>query len=224
MDSSLIREMMSYYDERAQEYDEVYEGRGPAMGAPAVYQRDVKEISVMVSTFGGERLIDVGCGTGFWLPFYVGNCSSVTLVDQSSKMLLECRSRIEKLGVEKRCVLIQGDFFDVDIAESSFDSACVGFFMSHLSADVEREFFGKLKRILSAGAPVMFIDSVWNDVLRGDRARRGAQKRTLNDGRRFSIYKRYFEMADIEEMFGQYRIELEGHYLGEAFFAARGRI
>lgn len=215
--------MMSYYDERAQEYDEVYEGRGPAMGAPAVYQKDVKEISMMVSTFGGERLIDVGCGTGFWLPFYIGNCSSITLVDQSSKMLLECMSRIEKLGVEKRCELIQGNFFDVDIAESSFDSACVGFFVSHLSAEVEREFFVKLKRVLSAGASVIFIDSVWNDVLRGDRARRGAQRRTLNDGRTFSIYKRYFEMADIEKMFGQCRIELEGCYLGKAFFAVKGR-
>ena len=85
------------------------------------------------------------------------------------------------------------------------------------SADVEREFFGKLKRILSAGGSVMVIDSVWNDTLRGERVRRGAQKRTLNDGRTFSIYKRYFEMTDIEKMFKQYRIELEGHYLGKAF-------
>jgi demethylmenaquinone methyltransferase/2-methoxy-6-polyprenyl-1,4-benzoquinol methylase len=223
MNNSLIREMMSYYDERAREYDEVYEGRGPAVRSPAVYGKDVKEISRMISAFGGERLIDIGCGTGFWLPFYARNCSSVTLVDQSSKMLLECKSRIETLGVEERCRLIQGDFFEVDIAESSFDSACVGFFVSHLSPELERRFFGKLKRILSVGGSVMVVDSVWNETLRGERARRGAQKRRLNDGRTFSIYKRYFDMDDIETMFEQYRIELMDCYVGKAFFAATGR-
>ena len=215
--------MMSYYDERAKEYDEVYEGRGPALGTPAVYRKDVKEISAMVSAFGRGHLIDIGCGTGFWLPFYAQNCSSITLVDQSSKMLLECRNRIEKLGIEGQCRIIQGDFFDIDIAERSFDSACVGFLISHLSPELEQQFFEKLKTIFSTGASLMLIDSVWNVSLRGQRGRRGSQKRRLNDGRTFRIYKRYFEMADIEKMFEQYRIELEACYLGEAFLSARGR-
>jgi len=66
--SRLSKEMMSYYDERAREYDEIYLGKGPAsIPDPIAYKNEVTKISRIVSTFGRGHLIDVGCGTGFCL-------------------------------------------------------------------------------------------------------------------------------------------------------------
>ncbi len=103
MDDKLKQEMMSYYDERAQEYDEIYIGKGPAIPGSAAYKNDVTKISEMISAFGRGHLIDIGCGTGFWLPHYARNCSRITLIEQSENMLSECRRRVDKFGLKGKC-------------------------------------------------------------------------------------------------------------------------
>ncbi|MGQ4914478.1 MAG: hypothetical protein ACP6IU_06955, partial [Candidatus Asgardarchaeia archaeon] len=59
------QELMVYYDERAYEYDEIYQGRGPAIPDSDVYKNDVEKIKEIVSAFGKGYLIDVGCDTCF---------------------------------------------------------------------------------------------------------------------------------------------------------------
>jgi ubiquinone/menaquinone biosynthesis C-methylase UbiE len=103
MDNEFKQEMMSYYDERAGEYDKIYIGEGPAIPEPGIYKNDVKKICNMASTFGKGHLIDIGCGTGFWLPYYERNCPQVTLIDQSERMFSECEKRIDRLGLKHKC-------------------------------------------------------------------------------------------------------------------------
>ncbi len=74
-----------YYDGRANEYDELYEGKGPAFPDPEAYKDDVKRIREIAHDFGRGHLIDIACGTGFWLPYYASNCAEITLVDQSER-------------------------------------------------------------------------------------------------------------------------------------------
>jgi hypothetical protein len=47
MDSRLEQEMMPYYDERAEEHDDIYTGKGPAIPVPTAYKGDVAEIGEM---------------------------------------------------------------------------------------------------------------------------------------------------------------------------------
>jgi len=82
MNEKLKKEIISYYDERAEEYDEIYGGKGPAIPDSDAYKNDVTKIKQMVSEFGRGHLIDIGCGTGFWLPYYAQNCSQITLIEQ----------------------------------------------------------------------------------------------------------------------------------------------
>lgn len=222
MNYKLIRETISYYDERAEEYEEIYLGKGPAIPAPDAYKNDVTKISEMVLSFGRGHLIDIGCGTGFWLPYYAQNCSRITLVDQSEKMLSVCKRRVDKLGLKGKCHFVQGDFFEVTFEGYLFDSAFVGFFISHLTPTIERVFFKKLKRILKSGGQLMVIDSAWAIKRQQYRKKEGLQKRVLNDGRIFTIYKRYFDKFDIEEMFERYHFELELFYIGDVFLAVTG--
>ncbi len=86
----------------------------------------------MTPTFGTGHLIDIGCGTGFWLPYYEGNCTQVTLVDQSGRMLSVCRKRADDLRVQGKCRFIHGDFFTLMLGNHPFDSAITGFFLNHL--------------------------------------------------------------------------------------------
>jgi len=223
MDDSLTEEFMSYYDAREQDYDELYLGKSPARAAPVYYLGDVKKIRRVASEFGNGHLIDVGCGTGFWLQYYAQNCSQITLIDQSANMLRECRGRIGMLRIEERCQLIQGNFFDLDLNDFSFDSAVAGFFLSHLSHKLEWLFFRKLKRILTPGASLMLIDSTWGPVRAGFKKREGLQERTLNDGRTFTIYKRYFDKSDVEKILEEHDFTLDGCYVGDVFLAATGK-
>lgn len=222
MDDKLIQEMMSYYNERAQEYDKIYSGKGPAIPDTVAYKNDVTKIREMVSAFGRDHLMDVGCGTGFWLPYYARNCSGITLIDQSEKMLSECKRRVDKLGLKHKCRFVQGDFFEVTFENCLFESAFAGFLLSHLSLELEQTFFVKLKKVLKPNGQLMFIDSAWSRKRQQYRRKESKQERVLRDGRTFTIYKRYFDKSDIEEMSMRYRFKLEPCYIGDVFLAVIG--
>jgi ubiquinone/menaquinone biosynthesis C-methylase UbiE len=219
-DDKIIREMMSYYDERAEEYDEIYLGKGHTTIDPDAYRKDVAKVSEMVSRFGRGHLIDIGCGAGFWLPSYARNCNQITFLDQSGRMLSKCKDRVEELGLANTSRFIQGDFLDANLETLKCDCALVGFLLSHLTFQQEKVFFGKLEEILKTNPQLMFIDSVWNARRQQYREKEGIQERVLSDGRIFRIYKRYFEKPDVEEMFKRYDFRIESCYVGDALIAA----
>ena len=220
MGDKIKKEMMSYYNERAGEYEDLYRGKGHFTLDPDIYQKDVTEVSEMASEFGNGHLIDVACGTGFWLLSYAQNCSRITLLDQSGKMLKECKKRVKKLELTNATEFIQGDFLEVTLEDSTFDSALAGFLLSHLTSEKEKIFFLKLKRILKPNRQLMIIDSAWNSERQKYRKKRGIQERVLNDGRGFKIYKRYFEKSDLEGMAHRYNFNLKSCHIGTAFVAA----
>jgi ubiquinone/menaquinone biosynthesis C-methylase UbiE len=131
MDSDIRRSMHRYYDERAPEYEEAYAlGTGTAsIPTPDVFRAEVSRLAGIVERLAHGRLIDLACGTGFWLPCYVGRCSSITLFDQSERMLDECRKKIVALGIADRCSLARGDFFNHEFDRGAYDFALVGFFL-----------------------------------------------------------------------------------------------
>jgi len=221
MAHNLRPELHAYYDARAHEYDEIYSGRGPAIPDPEAYKTDVKKLSE-AAAFAQGAMIDIGCGTGFWLPYYSKNCVQITLVDQSAKMLRQCAARVAALGFQNKCQLVRGDFFSVSFRDRSFDSALVGFLLSHLSLRYQRLFFERLKAMLKPTAQIILIDSAWSPKRQHYRKKEEIQERVLTTGQTFTIYKRYFDQADIEEMFRRNNCKLNSLYLGDVFLAARG--
>lgn len=216
------QELMDYYDERAQEYDEIYVGKGPAIPNLLDYKKDVTLISNIVSTFGKGHLVDIACGTGFWMSYYAKNCSQITFSDQSDKMLSESKMRAVKLGLNDKCHFAQGNFFEVSLGNYLFDCALVGFFISHIPLEQEQTFFSKLKKILKPNGQLMLIDSAWSSIRAKYRKKEGMQERLLSDGRKFTIYKRYFDKSDIDELFERYHFKLEYRYIGNTMFGALG--
>jgi demethylmenaquinone methyltransferase/2-methoxy-6-polyprenyl-1,4-benzoquinol methylase len=222
MDEQLGQEMLLYYDERAEEYDDVYSGKGPAIRRYADrYRQNTAQVCEIVAGFGHGHLIDVACGTGFWAPHYARNCERFTFVDQSAGMLAECKKRVESLGLTGVSHFIQGNVFDVVLEPATYDCALVGFLLSHFTPEQEDAFFAKLEEILKPTAQVMIVDSYWSKRRKaGGRKREGEQKRILNDGRAFKIYKKYFVESDVEEMLAKHQFTCESLHVGDVFIAA----
>jgi len=219
-DDSIIREMMSYYDERAEEYDKIYLGKSHTTIDADVYRKDVANVSEMVSRFGKGHLIDIACGAGFWLPNYARNCNQITFLDQSARMLSKCKDRVEELGLADISSFVQGDFLDIKLEASKYDCALVGFLLSHITLEQEKTFFRKLEENLKANPQLMFIESAWNKRRQRYQEKEGVQERVLNNGRIFRVYKRYFDKPAVEEMFEWYKFEVISYYTGEAIIAA----
>jgi len=213
-------EFMKYYDERAPEYDEVYLGRSPGIPEPEAYARDVRELKAICSSFGRGHLIDIGCGTGFWMPYYAQNCTEITLVDQSRSMLVQCQKKVNELESDVCVHLLKGNFFDVRFLLKIFDTTLVAFLISHLEEEHEQLFFKKLKKILKSKAEMLWIDGSWSRKRARYRLKEGYQERILNDGRAFSVFKRYFEKSDVNNLLKKHSLVLRSLYMGDVFFAA----
>jgi ubiquinone/menaquinone biosynthesis C-methylase UbiE len=222
LNDQLQREMLTYYDERAEEYDLVYEGKGPAIRRYAdQYRQNTAEVCEIVAGFGRGHLIDIACGTGFWAPHYARNCERFTFVDQSAGMLAECKKRVEELGLTDRCRFVQGNVFDVALEPAAYDCALVGFLLSHFTREQEDAFFQKLRTILKPVAQLMIIDSYWSERRKaGGKKREGEQERILNDRRAFTIYKKYFDEADFETLLKRHQFGIETLHVGKLFIAA----
>jgi demethylmenaquinone methyltransferase/2-methoxy-6-polyprenyl-1,4-benzoquinol methylase len=225
MDETLRRSMLRYYDERASEYEDAYvRGTGTAsIPDPDVFRREALQLSAHVGRFARGRMLDLACGTGFWLPYYAQRCSTMTLFDQSAKMLDECRTKSAALGVSERCSIVQGDVLDVAFSPASYDSALVGFLLSHVTEEQEYVVFETLRSALDASGRFLILDSAFSPERARFNSKIERQPRELNDGTRFEIYKRYLDRDDIVGWGRRYGATLSIEYFGTVFVAVQGR-
>jgi demethylmenaquinone methyltransferase/2-methoxy-6-polyprenyl-1,4-benzoquinol methylase len=217
-------ETLSYYDAVAPEYESAYAGKGPAIsGLSDHYARDIDNITRLLARFGQGHLLDLACGTAYWLPHYAPNCRQITLVDQSPTMLARSRETVARLDVRQPVTYIEGNVLDYPFAPSAYDCAVVGFLLSHLTTAQEQRFFDTLRTALKRAATLMVFDSVWSEVRKPHRIKEGYERRTLSDGRSFGVYKRNFEPAEFEAMLTTGGFEITEQYAGDLFIAAVAR-
>ena len=226
MDSDLRQSMLRYYDERASEYEEAYVlGTGTAsIPDPEVFRREAALLTRMVEHFARGRLVDLACGTGYWLPYYVAGCSSVTLIDQAPRMLQECRKKIASLDALDRITIVQDDVLEHSFRPRAFDSALVGFLISHLTDVEEQQLFERLKTMLDTDGRFLILDSAWSPERARFNRKTERQERRLNDGSRFEIYKRYIDRQDVVEWERKYGVATSIEHFGTAFIAVSGHV
>jgi len=217
--------MLAYYDERAPDYDEAYTlGTGTAsIRDPGVFTTEAQALSAVVERCVGGRVLDLACGTGYWLSAYASRCSHVTLLDQSERMLAECRTKVERSGLGDRCTLVRGDVFEHRLDAAAYDCALVGFLISHLTDSEEARLFAALKTVLTASGRFLILESAWSPARAEVHIKAGRQERRLNDGSAFDIYKRYFDRADVTKWARRYAVSLDVEHFGTAFLAVSGR-
>lgn len=140
--ASIENSMRDYYNERAEEYDAIFEGGGPASCKPEVYNKDIKLLFDFLQRFCGESCLDIGCGTAFWLQQYYKNFEKFEFIDVAPNMLEQCKHRVESLQMSGRSAYILGDFLTQEFdQEKNFDGIIAGFVLSHFTLVQENKFF-----------------------------------------------------------------------------------
>jgi demethylmenaquinone methyltransferase/2-methoxy-6-polyprenyl-1,4-benzoquinol methylase len=184
----------AYYDARAPEYDDWYYGQGQFAGRERPGWKDeLAALEAALRSLPPARTLDVACGTGFltrWLP------GEVTGLDQSEGMLAEARSRLPEAE------LVRADALDrLPFDDGAFERVFTGHFYGHLEPAARERFLAEARRL----APeLVVVDSAGS----GEEW----QERTLNDGTRWRVYKRWFTPESLLEELGGGRSLHDGRF------------
>ena len=189
--------MKAYYEARAPEYDDWYEGTGrfAARERPA-WRGLLGELADTLRALPPARTLDVACGTGYatrWLP------GDVTGLDQSASMLALAASRLPAAR------FVRGDAFELPFADDAFERVVTMSFYGHLEGDDRLRFLSEARRV----APELVVVDA---ALRDDVEPEQYEQRTLDDGSRWTVYKRFFTPERLLAELGGGRILYAGRY------------
>jgi ubiquinone/menaquinone biosynthesis C-methylase UbiE len=162
-----------YYDRRAPEYDATSYELTRASGDAS----DLDRLEAFVADIPPVRTLDIACGTGWLTRLLQGE---VVGVDQSEAMLRIARERVPEARFVRAAVPPLP--FDND----SFDLALAAHIYCHLEDEDERDEF--VSEALRVAPRVIVIEQPWRPGL----AEETWEERTLRDGSRHRIFKRYF--------------------------------
>jgi len=187
----LVDEQKAYYDARAGEYDEWWFRTGRYALDPEARRRwmaDVAETEAALREFGpAGEVLELACGTGLWTHHLARLGGRVTAVDASAAMIARNRARVGG-GV----TYVEADLFAWTPPAHRFDVCFFGYWLSHVPDDRLAAFWAMVATALRPGGRVFLVDSQHPEPLPGH-----VQERVLNDGRRFTVVKRFWQPAEL---------------------------
>ena len=133
------------YDKLAKVYDLTF---GPTLHPgrlQAIQRMDIQ---------AGERVLEVGVGTGINLSLYPKNCS-VTGIDFSGSMLEKARERAQRKGI-RNMRLLQMDAGDLKFADDSFDIVYAPYLISVVPDPVKVA--QEMHRVCRPGGRIIFLN------------------------------------------------------------------
>jgi ubiquinone/menaquinone biosynthesis C-methylase UbiE len=105
----------------------------------------------------GDRVLDIGCGTGLLsLKFLKKADCVVTGVDSSTKMLAICRKKIKQLGLNRKITCRLVDAEQMDFPDDAFDIIASTVTLHHIQN--KTPVFKKIHRILKPGGRFVLGD------------------------------------------------------------------
>lgn len=109
----------------------------------------------LVNRLPGERVLEVGVGTGLALPLYAAD-KRVTGIDLSADMLARARRRVAARGIATVEALIEMDAEAMAFPDHSFDIAAAMFVASVVPHP--RRLLGEMRRVVRPGGKILFIN------------------------------------------------------------------
>jgi ubiquinone/menaquinone biosynthesis C-methylase UbiE len=187
----------AYYDARAPEYDDWYEGVGRFDGLERPqWDDEVERLERILGELPAAMTLDVACGTGYvtrWLP------GDVVGLDQSERMLAIAR------GQKPSARFVRGDALALPFDDGSFERVFTGHFYGHLEQGEREVFLAEARRV----APELVVVDA---ARRPDRLPEEWQERVIDDGSRWTVYKRYFEPDELAAELGGGRVLHAGRW------------
>lgn len=199
----------AYYDARAAEYDEWYEGTGRfAERERPGWAAEVDQLVALVADLPAARTLDVACGTAFLTRHLAGLAVGL---DQSPSMVAIAQQRLRPRGG----LALTGDALALPFADGAFDRVLTGHFYGHL-VPAERDAFLAEARRVTGGGELLVIDS----APREGTERETWDERVLNDGSRHRVFKRFLTGPELAAELGDGEILMDGRWFSAARTAA----
>ena len=195
----MTREMITYYAERASEYDKIYDIPPWRNGISILQER-------VPACFAGRRLYEVACGTGYWTQYAAQQAHHIYATDINEETLAIARSRsYGQIGVTFRCL----DAYTPPDTRETFDAGLAGFWFSHVDRGRMQDFLTAFHTALQSGSPVLMFDERFNPkrrlpTSRTDNAGNRYEMRKLSTGARFEIIKNFYTESQFRELFADY--------------------
>ncbi|QVQ52587.1 class I SAM-dependent methyltransferase [Spiractinospora alimapuensis] len=182
-----------YYDQRAEEYDQWYHGQGLFAGRERPgWHEEVTAVTALLSQLRPATTMDVACGTAFLTRHLPG---TVTALDLSPRMTRLASTRLPAGRV------LRADALRLPLRDGAVQRLVAGHFYGHLP-DAERAAF--LTEARRVARELLVVDSAH----RPDTPDAHWQPRTLSDGSRHRVYKRYLTAHQLAtEIHGDARMD-----------------
>ena len=208
---AVMAEQIDYYRARAPEYDDWWGRAGQFDLGPdfaASWQANTLELLDALDRFAPTgQVLELAAGTGIFTEVILRHADRVTLVDTSPEVLAINGARNGTDRVEH----VVADLFAWE-PPRTWDHIVFGFWISHVPASRWNSFWSIVDRALAPAGRVWFCDNADDaHVVRGGppevqvpmgdalHPEAGERKpRRLNDGRAFTIVKRYWTPPDLE--------------------------
>jgi len=129
----------------AEHYDRKYFEGHVVRYERGVYRQRVKSVMRFMGDVKGRRVLDLGCGVGFFGGEAQKRGAWVAGVDFSATALEICHERLPRLG------LVRADATRVPFASESFDVVLVNDIIEHLAEELGRQMMREVNRILRPG-------------------------------------------------------------------------
>jgi SAM-dependent methyltransferase len=184
-----------YYDRRATEYDDWYEGTGLfSSRARPGWEAELQAIVEVAKHLPAGRVLDAACGTGYLTRHLRGD---VFALDHSPRMVALARRRLPEAR------LVRGDALALPLQGVYFDRVFTGHFYGHLLPEERAVFLAEAR----ATAPELVVVDAGP---RGGPPREEWQSRILSDGSKHHVYKRFFSGSSLAEELGDARVLHDG--------------
>lgn len=121
----------------------------------AVFEPGRKEVVAEVNTKPGQRILEVGVGTGLSLGHYRPD-SHVHCIDISGDMLYRARQRVARLGLSHVEALLEMDAQSMSYADDSFD-AVVGMYVASVVPD-PAQMLAEMRRVCVPGGDILIVN------------------------------------------------------------------
>jgi SAM-dependent methyltransferase len=178
----LLAEQVTYYRERAAEYDATSRPTEDPFGAiEAEIVADLRRLGPV------DRAIELGAGTGAFTGVIADVARRAIAVDSSPEMLAINRSRVPAPNVERA----SGDVFEW-IPDEPVGLVVFAFLLSHIPPERFEAFWSAVERMIAPGGRVFVADEARHGLWSEEHAPELNDQvvyRTLTDGRRFRIVK-----------------------------------
>jgi 2-polyprenyl-3-methyl-5-hydroxy-6-metoxy-1,4-benzoquinol methylase len=202
-EQALLDEQIRYYRARAAEYDEWFLRKGRYDRGEDHRRRWFEEVQQVRDALADSKpsgdVLEYACGTGIWTEELVKYARSITAIDAAPEAIAVNRSRLQNDKIE----YVASDIFEWHPTRR-YDFVFAGFWLSHVPPIRFEDFWSLVAQTLKPTGRVFIVDSSYSpESTAKDQSLNGSDhgivRRRLNDGRRFSVVKVFYDPVELEQ-------------------------